>query len=315
MTGTPITTRAIYMILPPSVLLLDMAGPLEVLRIAQRLGAAFSLHVVAPTSDVTTSLGIRFVDLEPLPDTLNAGDLIIIPGVLDETVYQAKVCREIVKFLKTVFDPAQHQIMSICSGAFLLGQAGLLNGRACTTHHVLTAELSAQFPLAQVVCDRVFVEDGRLLTSAGITAGLDVTLYWLAQHYGAPLAQTIARHMNIYFRRSPKDPALSPWLVGRNHVHAAIHKVQDRISADASAAHTMDDLAQIAYLSPRHLSRIFKEHTGMTVHDYQITLKHVLFEQWRTAGYAQEKAALAAGFSSAQAWRRSYRKMDSAGAS
>lgn len=307
------TARAIYMILPPSVLLLDMAGPLEVLRIAQQLGAPFSLHVVAPTATVTTSLGIQIAGLEPLPGKLRPDDLVIIPGVLNETVYHGKVCREIVEFLKTVFDPAYHQIMSICSGAFLLGQAGLLNGRACTTHHVLTAELSTQFPLAKVVCDRVFVEDGRLLTSAGITAGLDVTLYWLAQHYGAPLAQNIARHMNIYFRRSPNDPALSPWLVGRNHVHAAIHKVQDLISFDASAAHTMDDLAQIAYLSPRHLSRIFKQHTGMTVHDYQIALKHVLFDQWRTAGYAQEKAALAAGFSSAQAWRRSHRKMDGAG--
>lgn len=107
------------MILPPSVLLLDMAGPLEMLRIAQQLGAPFTLHVVAPTAEVTTSLGIQITGLEPLPGKLIAGDLIIIPGVLDETVYQGKVCREIVKFLKGVFDPAQHQIMNICSGVHL----------------------------------------------------------------------------------------------------------------------------------------------------------------------------------------------------
>ena len=111
--------------------------------------------------------------------------------------------------------------------------------------------------------------------------------------------------MNVYFRRAPNDPALSPWLIGRNHIHLAIHRVQDAIAADPAAAHPLDDLAQIAFVSSRHLSRLFKQHTGLTVHDYQLNLKHALFAQWQAAGYNQEKAALAAGFSSAQAWRRS----------
>lgn len=298
--------RAVYMILPPTVMLLDMAGPLEAFRIAQRYGAVLDVHVVAPTITVSSSLPVQITGLAPLPSVLQKGDLVVIPGVLDEaTAYHSKEAAAIVDFLKTVFDPSQHQAMSICSGAFLLGQAGLLNQRSCTTHHLLVEALSDEFPQAQVLKNRVFVEDDGLFTSAGITAGLDVTLHWLAQCYGALTAQNTARHMNVYFRRAPNDPALSPWLIGRNHIHLTIHRVQDAIAADPAAAHTLNDLAQIAFVSSRHLSRLFKQHTGLTVHDYQLSLKHALFAQWQAAGYNQEKAALAAGFSSAQAWRRS----------
>ena len=299
------------MILPPTVMLLDMAGPLEMLRIAQRFGADIELCVVAPTAEVDTSLPIYISGLAPLPAKLQRGDLVVIPGVLDEAaVYHGEAAQAIVAFLKNVFDIEQHEIMSICSGAFLLGQAGLLDGKNCTTHHLLTEDLRAEFPHAQVLDNRVLVEDGAVFTSAGITAGLDVTLHWLAQRYGAQVAQNTARHMNVYFRRAPNDPALSPWLMGRNHIHPAIHRVQDCIAADPAAAHVLDDLAAIAFVSSRHLTRLFKQHTGLTVHDYQRNLKHALFEQWRAIGYSQEKAALAAGFSSANAWRKSKGKYE-----
>ena len=151
----------------------------------------------------------------------------------------------------------------------------------------------------------MFVDDGAILSSAGITAGFDLILYWLAQRFGHELALKVARHMNVYFRRMPHDSALSPWLIGRSHMQMAVHRVQDVIAADPSANHDVASLAQIAYVSPRHLTRIFKQTTGMTVHAYQLALKHALFEQWRASGLSQEKAALAAGFSSANSWRRS----------
>lgn len=116
--------------------------------------------------------------------------------------------------------------------------------------------------------------------------------------------------MNVYFRRMPNDAALSPWLIARNHMQTAVHRVQDAIAANPTVAHDLTSLAQIAYVSPRHLTRIFKQATGMTVHDYQLNLKHALFEQWRASGLSQEKAALAAGFSSANSWRRSKQVRD-----
>ena len=119
------------------------------------------------------------------------------------------------------------------------------------------------------------------------------------------IALQVARHMNVYFRRTGNDTALSPWLIARSHMHPAVHRVQDAIASAPDAAHDLMTLAKIACVSSRHLTRIFKQHTGMTVHDYQITLRHALFEQWRAQGLSQEKAAIAAGFSSANAWRRS----------
>ncbi|MGL4768546.1 MAG: GlxA family transcriptional regulator [Formosimonas sp.] len=299
-------TCAVYMLVPPTVMLLDMVGPLEVLRVAAQFGADVQIHVVAPSTQVSTSLPFQLAQLEPLPVRLQAGDLVMVPGVVDEaTAYRSAASAQLVAFLRHAVDAAQHDVMSICSGAFLLGQAGLLDGRVCTTHHQLTAALQRECPQALVRENRVFVEDGRVFSSAGICAGLDVTLHWLALRYGAQIALDTARHMNIYFRRSPNDSALSPWLVGRNHIHPAIHRVQNAIAAHPAASHTLSELAAIAFVGSRHLTRLFKQHTGLTVHDYQRTLKHALFDQWRSAGYSQEAAALAAGFSSANAWRKS----------
>ena len=262
--------------------------------------------MVSNLTQVDTTGDIQLAGLKPLPETLNDGDVLLIPGAVDEALaYQSAAGQMMAQWLHRVFNPQHHQIITVCSGVFLLGEAGLLAGVKCTTHHNLLEDLRAQFSRAQVEDNRVFVDDGAILTSAGVTAGFDVILYWLGQHFGADLALQVARHMNVYFRRTGNDAALSPWLIARSHMHPAVHRVQDAIAAAPDAAHDLTTLAKIACVSSRHLTRIFKQHAGMTVHDYQVALRHALFEQWRAQGLSQEKAAIAAGFSSANAWRRS----------
>ena len=296
----------VYCVLPPSVLLTDLAGPLDALRFAVRFGAAVNVQVVSNLTQVDTTGDIQLAGLKPLPETLSDGDVLLIPGAVDEALaYQSAAGQAVAQWLCGVFDPEHHQIITVCSGVFLLGEAGLLTGVKCTTHHNLLEDLRAQFSRAQVEDNRVFVDDGAILTSAGVTAGFDVILYWLGQRFGADLALQVARHMNVYFRRTGNDAALSPWLIARSHMHPAVHRVQDAIAAAPDAAHDLTTLAKIACVSSRHLTRIFKQHAGMTVHDYQVALRHALFEQWRAQGLSQEKAAIAAGFSSANAWRRS----------
>lgn len=296
----------VYCVLPPSVLLTDLAGPLDALRFAARFGAKLNVQVVSNLTQVDTTGDIQLAGLKPLPETLSDGDVLLIPGAVDEALaYQSAAGQAVAQWLCGVFDPEHHQIITVCSGVFLLGEAGLLAGVKCTTHHNLLEDLRAQFSRAQVEDNRVFVDDGAILTSAGVTAGFDVILYWLGQRFGADLALQVARHMNVYFRRTGNDAALSPWLIARSHMHPAVHRVQDAIAAAPDAAHGLTTLAKIACVSSRHLTRVFKQHAGMTVHDYQIALRHALFEQWRAQGLSQEKAAIAAGFSSANAWRRS----------
>ena len=295
-------TTTIYCVLPPSVLLTDLAGPLDALR----FGANLNVQVVSNLTQVDTTGDIQLAGLKPLPETLSDGDVLLIPGAVDEALaYQSAAGQAVAQWLRGVFDPEHHQIITVCSGVFLLGEAGLLAGVKCTTHHNLLEDLRAQFSRAQVEDNRVFVNDGAILTSAGVTAGFDVILYWLGQRFGADLALQVARHMNVYFRRTGNDAALSPWLIARSHMHPAVHRVQDAIAAAPDTMHDLTTLAKIACVSSRHLTRIFKQHAGMTVHDYQIALRHALFEQWRAQGLSQEKAAIAAGFSSANAWRRS----------
>ena len=296
----------VYCVLPPSVLLTDLAGPLDALRFAARFGANLNVQVVSNLTQVDTTGDIQLAGLKPLPETLSDGDVLLIPGAVDEALaYQSAAGQAVAQWLRGVFDPEHHQIITVCSGVFLLGEAGLLAGVKCTTHHNLLEDLRAQFSRAQVEDNRVFVDDGAILTSAGVTAGFDVILYWLGQRFGADLALQVARHMNVYFRRTGNDAALSPWLIARSHMHPAVHRVQDAIAAAPDTMHDLTTLAKIACVSSRHLTRIFKQHAGMTVHDYQVALRHALFEQWRAQGLSQEKAAIAAGFSSANAWRRS----------
>mgnify|MGYP003586863371 FL=1 len=255
--------------------------------------------------------GLQLSGMADLPERLQVGDLLVLPGAMNEQLaYRGAAGRVLIQWLSTCFDPQVHQALCVCSGVFLLAQAGLLNQVKCTTHHELVDELRQWSSGAEVLENRVFVDDGAILSSAGITAGFDLILYWLAQRFGHELALKVARQMNVYFRRMPNDAALSPWLIARNHMQRAVHRVQDAIAANPAAAHDLTSLAQIAYVSPRHLTRIFKQATGMTVHDYQLNLKHALFEQWRASGLSQEKSALAAGFSSANSWRRSKQVRD-----
>lgn len=296
----------VYVVVLPSVLLTDLAAPLDALRYARQFDADLQVHLISPSAQVESVFGLQLSGMERLPLCLHAGDLLVLPGAMDErAAYGGEWGLALTQWLRQHFNPQCHQALCICSGVFLLAQAGLLAQVKCTTHHDLLADLRQLSPSAEVVENRVFVDDGAVLSSAGITAGFDLILYWLSQRFGHELALKVARQMNVYFRRTPQDTALSPWLIGRSHLQMAVHRVQDYISADPSVRYDLKTLAQIAYVSPRHLTRIFKQTTGMTVHEYQLALKHALFEQWRASGLSQEKAALAAGFSSANSWRRS----------
>ena len=296
----------VYVVLLPSALLTDLAAPLDALRYARKLGADVSVHPISPLAQVDSAFGLQLSGMTDLPEQLQAGDLLVLLGAMDEDLaYRGEAGVRLSDWLRQQFNPQLHQALCICSGVFLLAQAGLLNQVKCTTHHELVDELRQWCSGAEVLENRVFVDDGAILSSAGITAGFDLILYWLAQRFGHELALKVARQMNVYFRRMPSDTALSPWLIGRSHMQAAVHRVQDAIAENPAEAHDLTSLAQIAYVSPRHLTRIFKQVTGMSVHEYQLNLKHALFEQWRASGLSQEKAALAAGFSSANSWRRS----------
>ena len=305
---------SVYLVVTPGVLMLDYAGPAEALRMARDMGAPLTLHACGPVADVSTSLGTQLGGLEALPLHLPPNSLVLITGNSREREdYATPAAQQVVHWLQTAPQP-DTRLASICSGALLLAMAGQLDGLHCTTHHSLIADLQALAPTAQVQADRIFVDDGQVLTSAGITTGIDLALYIIEQVSGAALAAKVARRLVMYTRRGPNDPQLSPWLAHRNHMHPAVHRAQDAIaqglSQDPTRRWSLPELAQVACVSHRHLSRLFMQHTGTSVGDYQQQLRMARAQELLTHNPAltQEQLAEACGFASARDFRRVWQK-------
>ena len=161
--------------------------------------------------------------------------------------------------------------------------------------------------------NRIFVQDGTVYTSAGVTTGIDLALHVLAQIAGYQFAAAIARKMVVYMRRAGTDPQLSPWLAFRNHLHPAIHRVQDAITGDPASDWNVAQLARVACTSERHLTRLFREHTGTGVVDYlqriRVTLARELLTQSRLD---MESVAERSGFNSSRQLRRIWKKFEAA---
>lgn len=297
---------SVYLVLTPNVLMLDYVGPAEALRMARDMGAPLTLHTCGPQSRIHTSLGTEVCALAPLPAQLPPRSLVVVVGnSQDAADYTTDAAQQVVRWLQTA-PRSDTRLASICSGALLLAQAGWLDGRHCTTHHSLIAELQAAAPHAIVLADRVFVDDGRVLSSAGITTGIDLALYLVEQSAGPELAARVARRLVVYQRRSSHDPQLSPWLSHRNHMHPAVHRAQDALAREPQRKWTLTELAQQACVSPRHLSRLFVQHTGISVVAYQQQLRLARAQQLQASqpNLSQERLAQACGFASARDFRR-----------
>jgi transcriptional regulator GlxA family with amidase domain len=310
----------VWVIVPPRTLLLDVAGPIEVLRRAniEQHRVAFDVRYAGVSATVSTSIGLLLADIEPLPERIDDDALIVLPGTADMIAFaddapDTEIDREeaaLVAWLRTHVR-AEHTLVSICSGALLAARAGLLDGHDCTTHFTCCTELAALAPRATVLENRLYVEDGTRYSSAGVTAGTDLMLHMVSRLCSPIVALAVARHLVVYLRRSGADPQLSPWLEGRNHIHPAVHRAQDAVAANPSRAWTLGALARIANTSPRHLSRLFNEYAGMSLPDYinrlRVSLARELLGHTRLD---MERVAERSGFASARqlrrAWRRSY---------
>lgn len=187
----------VWFVLTPGVLLLDYAGPAETLRMAAEIGAGLSVQTVAPVPALRCSLGIELAGLAPLPESMPPGSLVIMVGNANEDEdYASAEAGAVVRWLRAAPAP-DTRYASVCSGALLLADAGLLAGRRCTTHHMLFDELARRAPGARVEHNRVFVEDGPVVTSAGITTGIDLALFLIERDFGAPLAAAVARRLVV----------------------------------------------------------------------------------------------------------------------
>src|SRR5215467_1287528 len=313
----------VFVVVPPRLLLLDIAGQLEVLRQANRLQSSvrFEVRYIGPASSLQTSIGITLAAIEPLPQELPpqawivlAGDVeyVMLSGGADgpgKSAADIDAERAIVTWLETTVRPG-HKLISICTGALIAARAGLLDGYSCTTHYLSYDELRGMAPRARILENRLYVEDGERYSSAGITAGIDLMLHLVHQSTDQSCAVAVARYLVVYLRRSGSDPQLSPWLEGRNHIHPAVHRVQDAIAADLTQPWSLRALARIAGASDRHLSRLFHEHVGMSIPQYsnRLRIAHAQ-ELLRETRFDMERVAEQSGFSSTRQLRRAWQRI------
>lgn len=317
MPAAPRQRIAVFVVVPPRALLLDIAGPIEALRKAnlEQDAMRFDVAYVGPAPRVGSSIGLELSGIAPLPESLPQDALVVVAGQVGEPLgggggaEDARHEARIVDWLRRSIGP-DTRLATICSGALLAARAGLLDGRECTTHHAAIAELQRLAPAARVRENRLYVEDGPRLTSAGITAGIDLMLHVIAQQAGHATALAVARYLLVYLRRGGGDPQLSPWLEGRNHIHPAIHRVQDAIAAEPARAWSVAALAEIAGTSPRNLSRLFNEHAGTSVTDYANRIRVALARELVTGSQLDmERVAERAGFASTRQFRRAWRRV------
>jgi len=267
--------QQVAFIIPPHVELLDLAGPVQVFTEAKFYGFEVDIKFYRFSESPVSTAGIGFGEVLNFKEaTLKTGDFVFVPGMDFEYVNSIsfRAEREFFNWLKECSEK-KITVCSICNGAFALGHAGLLKDTECTTHWRRVKELQLQFPTAKVVGDILFIKSNNIYTSAGISAGIDLALAILEDLKGPLFTHKVARGLVVYHRRSGKHRQQSIYLDYRNHINPQVHEVQDYLIDNLSRENDIETLASLVGMSPRNLSRVFKEKTGSTILEYLTLLR------------------------------------------
>lgn len=252
-------SRRIAFLIFPDFQLLDAAGPIAAFEIAERYRpGTYMLRIIAAMPGAVASSSGASLHAAPLGRADGVDSLIIAGG--DGTRAAIK-CAEILKYVSRCAKHAR-RVASVCSGTYILAAAGLLDGKRATTHWSRSADFSRRFPNVRLDADRIYIKDGKIWSSAGITAGIDLALALIGEDLGEDIARRTAQQLVVYHRRPGGQSQFSPLLemeradgrFGRLLDHARAH-LRDRLS--------IADLARMSCMSPRNFSRLFKEEVGV----------------------------------------------------
>ncbi len=294
-------------IVPPYVELLDLAGPAQVFTEAKSYGLDVSIEFYSFHDENISTSGVAFGEIKSYKvANLKEGDFVFVPGTGHDYLQSAEfgAAKSFFKWLAQCADNKVNTC-SICTGAFFLGEAGLLDGRECTTHWRRTDELRSRFPKANVLADILYVKSDNIYTSAGISAGIDLTLAILESLKGPHFVHKVARGLVVYHRRDPSHSQKSIYLDFRNHINPKIHEVQDFLINNLAKENSIEALAEMVAMSPRNLSRVFKESTGLTIVEYLTELRREMAKTLlNNPDYTIDYIASQCGFKTARQLQR-----------
>jgi transcriptional regulator GlxA family with amidase domain len=301
--------RTVLMVLFDQVQSLDVTGPLEVFTGANAWRASRGEELAYDISTaslggrpVRTSSGLRIAPDGDLRDQQGRAGLLIVPGGEGSR----RPDPELVSWLRS-HAPRAERLVSVCTGAFLLAEAGLLAGRRVTTHWAYCGALAARYPDVSVEPDPIFVRDGHVATSAGVTAGIDLALALAEDDLGREAALDIARHLVVFLRRPGNQAQFSAQLAGQLASREPLRDVQRWIAEHPGADLSVETLASQASLSPRQFARAFAAEVGTPPGRYvdQVRLEAARRRLEDTAD-GVEQTARSCGYGTPEAMRRAF---------
>jgi transcriptional regulator GlxA family with amidase domain len=248
---------------------LDVAGPSDVFSETNMFvgrGDRYETVLVAGSRNpLRASCGMRTVADLTFEEAVGGFDITLVAGA--PTPPESEPEPSMVEWLKEL--PRRSRVYgSICTGAFILGYAGLLDGRRVTTHWQDAQALADRFPKAKVEPDLIYVRDGPLITAAGVTAGIDLGLALVGQRHGVETALKVAKRLVVVAQRQGGQSQFSPYLTAPADPGAPIARIQDHVMANIGDRHTLESLAAVVGMSPRNLARHFGQAAGITPHEF-----------------------------------------------
>ncbi|WP_369830944.1 GlxA family transcriptional regulator [Mycobacterium sp. NS-7484] len=293
--------REIAIVVFDGVKLLDAAGPAEVFAEANRFGADYRLRIASVDgADVTTSIGTTFAVTDRI-DQIDGVDTVLVSG--GDDLVGRPIDTALVSSLRDM--PARtRRLASICTGSFILAQAGLLDGRRATTHWRHARLMARAYPTISVEPDAIFVRDGNVYTSAGVSAGIDLALALVESDHGADLVRDVARSLVVYLKRAGGQSQFSTLVESDAPAQSTLRQVTDAVAADPTANHSVKSLAALASLSTRQLTRLFRTELGTTPARYVEMVRIDVARAALDAGRQVGDTARLAGFGSAETLRR-----------
>jgi transcriptional regulator GlxA family with amidase domain len=305
--------KIVEFVIYPEALGLDINGPLDVFTVANEL--------LARAGKANHGYEPLFSAKEPGPLRLCSGltvmaqnqlgqgnhpDILLIPG--GPGAEPAADDPELVSLIRKRAEEAG-QVVSVCNGALILAACGLLDGKKATTHWLCTDELGAKHPLVEVEPDAIYVRDGKVATSAGVTAGIDLALALVEEDHGPALVLEVARVLVLYFRRSGGQSQFSAPMESRRRAGKRFGDLHDWILDNLQKSLTVECLAQEAVMSPRNFARVFSQTTGMTPASYVEAVRLDRAREVLESGAdSMEQVAQASGFGNEDRLRRSFRR-------
>ncbi|MPY56701.1 GlxA family transcriptional regulator [Streptomyces spongiae] len=302
--------RTVLVVLFDDVQSLDVTGPVEVFNGAElhhpgtyRITTASLDGAPVPTTSGLTLVPEHALADAPVPHTL------LVPGGQGTR----RPAPELVAWLRE-HGPRAERLVSVCTGAILLAEAGFLDGRRATTHWAYCDKLARDHPEIEVDPDPIYVRDGNVATSAGVTSGIDLALALVEEDLGRDTALSVARHLVVFLRRPGNQAQFSAQLAVQTAQREPLREVQQWITEHPGGDLSVESLAARARLSPRHFARAFQAETGMTPGRYvdRVRLEHARRLLEDTADGVEE-ISRACGYGTPEAMRRAFLRTLGAG--